>query len=457
MGILFKQTWQFIEATKISPLRYLGQVYVFALICYLCYYFGSHARSQDYELIEIANKSLLIILGDIFFRLIFYTRFTINLLPFTLLIKKKDIAIYVLVMSVLKMPGIVLVSLAFGFFSDESIGSLTIAIVFAIFFTISNTLITFMIKELRLNFASFFLIVLYGCLLLGMAISIRVGNKFWALGFLALNLSYLVLLLYSTFIRLKNSIGDNLLENGKSKFAAYQFDKITKFIDCLLILRNRRVREQVALNFIFAFAIFIPQLSKLNHHQNEPELTLFFSLLVTGFFLISLWQFFLAWDSSYISLIFTAFNFGNLIKERYMFMIYATSIFTFLTIILMIFVSVDSIKFILTGYLLNIGFMANFLLLSSMFNDKGIELGKSVFFNYQGTKPIQILVFFSVIGLIILLFKSFLIFWDLNISLVLISLLPIIAFIFYFKILTFISKQILKRKYHLYSKYMVND
>jgi hypothetical protein len=159
-------------------------------------------------------------------------------------------------------------------------------------------------------------------------------------------------------------------------------------LDIKLILRNKRPKYVLRLCLIFMAYGFIFY-TKANLRDPHMYMFLFPSIFMTGIFIINYGQFLFAWHSNFFDGLMSS-NISLPLWIRSKFMLYtATSTIFFIITSLYGLISWKLLITQLAAWLYNIGISSVLSIYLATWHYKGINLGKSASFNYQGTSTVQ--------------------------------------------------------------------
>jgi hypothetical protein len=360
------------------------------------------------DLDQIATFIPIIIPLDLILRIVFYGRINFDLKPFVLLIKKKEYISFLILTLIFNVYNLIFYSIFLALaYNVEILKNSILILVFCTIISINHIIISFKIREFNLKsitesipiliYISFFIFYL-------IFRDFFIEDIFFFASIMIINLLIQISL---TFFKNKALIIDSLLNevpNGLG-FRFFSFNP-DYFIDIAFVLRNRRVREHIIFNLIFVLIIFFYQTID-NYEILSPIELLLFSVLNTGIIAISLGQYFLAWDSSYFSFLILNSHWKNYINMKFKFIFILTFILTFCEILICFNFMPPLGLYLLVASVFNVSVLFYTLMWFSYLNTKKIDLKKTIFFNYSGSKPIQILIIFSTIGFFLLFFSNF--------------------------------------------------
>jgi hypothetical protein len=223
---------------------------------------------------------------------------------------------------------------------------------------------------------------------------------FLAFGFTAL--AILVFIVNSKYLR--NNLYIEELSKKTEKKVSTQYSFLSRFgkvgelaaLELKLILRHKRSRSSVFLGLFFLFYGFIFYKAKPIAQDAFGQM-MFGAVFMTGITIMIYGQHMFAWQSAHFDGLLTSrINLKDFIKAKFLlFTISATAI----TILASFygFLSPKLLLLQLAAYLYNIGFGTVLVLYLATFNYKGMDLGKSATFNFQGVGSTQWILSFGYI------------------------------------------------------------
>lgn len=424
-----------------SILPALSKLYVYALILYLGYYF-SETLSKN-----IQSYLPLIILGDLLLRVTFYTASSFRLVPFLLLAPKSTLTIfklYSIVLSILNLTWCIFGAVLANRIAPDYI----IHFMFCgMAIGISHSLVTFMIREGNIRSWFFILGIAFYLLLIILGL--------WDIDYLVTRPTLIVALLLAIGCTFGLSAYSEIYRYWlyKPSSITYNISHSQKAVGFFrFILRNRRVREHLLFNLFFVNIIFFPVLWELDV-QSHPNQALFFSMLSTGIVHIGIGQFFIAWDSSYFPFMLMNKSWNKHINERFNSLSRISSIVLGGQGLVLLWNNQPAIIFLLLGFLFNIGILFFSMMWTATNNTRRIELDRTVLFNSSGSKPTQLLTLFACIGCFLILFEGLISITNVDIAILISSLVTLIPILFRKKITEKIAERIAKYKYSLFTAY----
>ena len=211
-----------------------------------------------------------------------------------------------------------------------------------------------------------------------------------------------------------------------------------------LILRNKRISSMFIIPIYLIILTYVLFLSK---PINDTYTVLFWYLCLSGIWGYSYLQYVFTFEGCFFDFISTSkFDIYKYLKTKYTLIILLS--FLLITIISpIIIISKQDIHLIATAFLYNIGIGFFIVFLTATYNREKLDLSSSLFFNYKGYNPIQIITIslailtpIAFISIVTILISQFY-------GLIILNILSIISLIYYKKWFSTIYKQLLKRKY----------
>lgn len=196
---------------------------------------------------------------------------------------------------------------------------------------------------------------------------------------------------------IEDSISKDVKTNGNFSFLG-KYGEIGQLltIELKLILRNNRPRGVLYFSlFSLAYGFIFYRDKNLDNHLAMS----FIGVLMPSLFSLQYGQMFFSWESSF----FDCFRSNrirtlNYIKSKYFFYVVTTVIGFVITLpYILIDYRIGWINLAFLFY--NIGVNSLVLIFISTFNKSYIDLGKSIFMNYQGTSFVQFLVLIPTMGI----------------------------------------------------------
>jgi hypothetical protein len=216
-------------------------------------------------------------------------------------------------------------------------------------------------------------------------------------------------------------------------------------LDLKMIWRNKRTKSQVYISLLFVFygLIFYTQ----DMYSSMMPMKAFVGIFMTGIFLSNFGQFIPAWDSSYYSMMMSQ----NIPMRKYLeskvTLITVSVVFMFLLTIPYVYFGWEALAINFGCALYNLGVNIPVILYFGSFNKKRIELDQSPFGNMQGTSATQFLIMLPVLVVPIILFSIFYYVFNLQVAVVVLSLLGGIGFVMKNFLLGIITEQYKRKKY----------
>ncbi|MGE0078903.1 MAG: DUF5687 family protein [Bacteroidales bacterium] len=263
----------------------------------------------------------------------------------------------------------------------------------------------------------------------------------------------LVAFYYMAYMLLKkNSYIESTGKNGSSKVNKMKFLANYGIIGSLigsemkLILRNKRPKSMLYLSAFFLLYGFI---FYQKVYMNNPYMMAFVGIFLTSTLAMFYYQFVFSWESSFFdTFLVHRIPVSDFVSSKY----YLFAMMCTLSYIVTLpYAFVDyKIAFINTAMVLfNIGVSSIVLFYFGSFSNSFIDLGKSQFMNYQGTGAHHFLMMLPLFGIPMLIILPFHIFGLEKYSFYAIALVGIVAIVFHKYLISFISHQLIKRKYRM--------
>jgi hypothetical protein len=173
----------------------------------------------------------------------------------------------------------------------------------------------------------------------------------------------------------------------------------------------------------------------------------FVGIFMTGIFLSNFGQFIPAWDSSYYSMMMSQ----NIPMRKYLeskvILITVSVVFMFLLTIPYVYFGWEALAINFGCALYNLGVNIPVILYFGSFNKKRIELDQSPFGNMQGTSATQFLIMLPVLVVPIILFSIFYYVFNVQVAVIVLSVLGVIGFAMKNYLLNLITEQYKRKKY----------
>lgn len=204
-----------------------------------------------------------------------------------------------------------------------------------------------------------------------------------------------------------------------------------------LITRNKRTKTILFVTILFMGygLIFYSD----DSYAGLDTMFLAIGILMTGIFMINYGQFIIGWEGAYFDGILTRSNsIDDFFKAKFL-LLTVSCVITYVLTIPYVYFGLDALYANTAGFIFNLGFNSFFLLFASTYNKKKIDLSKGNAFNYQGTSAVQFLITLPLIGLPILIFLSFDVFFDKYVGFIAVAsfgLLSLACSKLWFKIIT---------------------
>jgi hypothetical protein len=244
-------------------------------------------------------------------------------------------------------------------------------------------------------------------------------------------------------------VGEGKIKTGHAFSFLNRFGDMGEMIalDLKLIFRNKRPRTLLILSGVILFYgfMFYPQYLRTGNYS----MLFLFALLITGLFISNYGQFLFAWQSSHFDgMMSSNFNIKQYIRAKFSLLITVCTL-QFLIASLYGCMSWLILPIQLTAFLYSIGVNSFVVIYTSTFNYKYLDLGKSGRMNFQGVGAMQWLqtMFISFApALLFFLLQRLLGFWF---AIIFISSLGIAGLAFNEKLINWLEKQFILRKYKI--------
>ncbi len=177
-----------------------------------------------------------------------------------------------------------------------------------------------------------------------------------------------------------------------------------------LLFRNKRTKSILLMNI----AVFLFGLVFYNNPQysETPHWFLFCGIFMTGMFLINYGQFLVGWEGAYFDGILTrSYSITDFYKAKFL-LLAVSCVISYILISPYIYFGWNVFYAHTAAFLFNLGFNSFFILFTSTYNKKKIDLSKGSAFNYQGTSAVQYLITIPTMLLPVLIFSSFDVLFD---------------------------------------------
>jgi hypothetical protein len=226
-------------------------------------------------------------------------------------------------------------------------------------------------------------------------------------------------------------------------------------LDLKLMLRNKRPRSVLLLSgaiLFYGLVFYKPQY----YDGSNLGLLLFAALFITGIFISNYGQFLFAWQSSHFDGIMTnKIGIHLYIKSKFSLMITMSTI-AFLLSTFYGFISLKIIPIEIAAYFFNIGVHTPVVALFATKHYKGLDIGKSASFNYQGISVTQILYSSVIIILSMIIYLSFSLLLGGWSGIIAIGSLGIISFFFRERWINIVVHEFERNKYKILSGFREN-
>ena len=216
-------------------------------------------------------------------------------------------------------------------------------------------------------------------------------------------------------------------------------------LDLKMIWRNKRTKSQVFISLLFVFYGLI--FYTVDVYSSMVPMKAFVGIFMTGIFLSNFGQFIPAWDSSYYSMMMSQ----NIPMRKYLeskvILISVSVVFMFLLTIPYVYFGWEALAINFGCALYNLGVNIPVILYFGSFNKKRIELDQSPFGNMQGTSATQFLIMLPVLVVPIILFSIFYYVFNVQVAVIVLSVLGVIGFAMKNYLLNLITEQYKRKKY----------
>jgi hypothetical protein len=234
---------------------------------------------------------------------------------------------------------------------------------------------------------------------------------------------------------------------GNRFFDSFGIPGKLALLEIRLILRNKRPRSLLMLSLMFLFYGFI--FYTPHAIRASAGMYLFVGLLITGIFMFQYGQLVMSWESRQFDLICTSgLRMRDYFREKYWFF-FAVNAASFLLTLPYAFYGGRIAIINLSAFLYNSGINTFIILFLGTYNTRGIDLGKGVMFNYEGTNFIHFLMFIPLMGLPYLLWLPFSIMGYPDLGLAAVGLAGAAGLLFSEVLIRSIVKQFNSRKYKI--------
>ena len=216
-------------------------------------------------------------------------------------------------------------------------------------------------------------------------------------------------------------------------------------LDLKMIWRNKRTKSQVFISLLFVFYGLV--FYTVEVYSSMMPMKAFVGIFMTGIFLSNFGQFIPAWDSSYYSMMMSQ----NIPMRKYLeskvILITVSIVFMFLLTIPYVYFGWEALAINFGCALYNLGVNIPVILYFGSFNKKRIELDQSPFGNMQGTSATQFLIMLPVLVVPIVLFSIFYYVFNLQVAVIVLSVLGALGFAMKNYLLNLITEQYKRKKY----------
>lgn len=422
---------------------------------------------------DVFNSILIYLFSfDLLFRFLFQKIPVIEIIPYLILpINKKRLISFLLFKSIWSYTNFYLLLIIIPFIYKAII---PFSDIFAVFLYISafaliilcNNFISLLLKILSNK--SLILPIMYIILICGVCIiqlHFNILNEFTiqfgrniinkevlSIFLLAFILFFLIQLnkYYFNNLLYKELENSNKFKQSKS-LRTKLFDKYGETVQYMslelkLIFRNKRVLTNLLSAIIMLF-LAVAYLMSSDNTGNNFEFYILWSSIVSGVFAFSHGQFLFNWESSYFDFIMTMnIDFNKYIAAKYyLFLIGSFLVLVTVLPFLLICKADYFLFFSMTLYTVGISFF--FIFYNAIFNSRKIDLGRSSFFNGQGSSINQFLMIFGTLGLSFILALTINFFLSETWVYLIMSSIGLLFILYHKKWIYFIVKKLKNRKY----------
>jgi hypothetical protein len=409
-------------------------------------------------------------IADLLFRFFVQQLPTISILPYlTLPIKKSKLLHYLLIRSISSFFNIIPFLLILPFFIKVICTSNTPVFSATWFITIVSLIATsnFLNFSLKKYFTVRPLMILLLFTLTGLIYYFDIRGSISASGVFSMMVMFIgnnplfvfipVSITTSAYILAwsvikKNSYIDNKQSVTRKRTESFSFlsrygevgDLVS--IELKMILRNKRPKSVLYLSFfLLAYGLLLYRDNGLDNYAT----LILGGFVLTAAFSVNYGQFLFSWEGSFFdSFIVNKITPINYIRSKYI--IFSISgVLAFILTLPYGFLSYKIIIANMAMLLFNTGVSSIILIMFATYNTSSIELGKSQFFNYQGTGVAQFLMIFPILGLPMLVYLIFLLSGIPEYGVFALAFVGLIAIIFNTFLLKLTASQFLKKKYKM--------
>jgi len=415
-----------------------------------------------------------------YFLLTFLSRFFMQNLPTAeigqflhLPIKRSKIAMYVQLRSLSTffnfIPFILFLPFAIKFMSHEY-SSITALVWFgAIFFfdMTSNFSLLWLKRKSTNNSLIFFIIIgiivmafllenmkLYSLSDLSKSYFEALQNNF-SLILIPIGLSIISFILSYKYI-IKNSYLEDLpstknaSESISSKFTIIgNYGKVGQLVlnEIKLLLRHKRSKSILYMTpmFLLYGLLFYPQ----DLYRNSFGWLVFVGIFVTGGFMMAYGQYILSWESRHFDFL----QSSNISRKDFFtakyYLIATPTLLMFILTTPYVYFGKDILLINTVAFIYNIGINAPLLLFTASFNRKRMELAKGASMNYQGIGINNFIAAVPLIAFPAIIFKILMIFFNVNTSLLIFTIIGISGFLSHKILIKYAVKFFEKNRYKI--------
>lgn len=413
-------------------------IYLFSIDFFLRHFFQKQGFITADAYLHLPIKRNKIIAYILFFTLFnfFNLSYVLFIVPFSII---NILPVYgilpfclylvsiLLIIAGLSFLALLVKNLSFKYFSVKFIPGIVILMVFIWKYSFD--------KDPGLITINFFSEILKANLIFIISIAIVVGLIIW------LNIFHLKYFFHNLYGELKDHV-----VNEKTPVKWIPHNRLNSYLvlEIYLILRNRRLSNIL---LVVIYLVLLTYYLFISKEINDIYLLFFWFIILSGIWGYSYAQYLFSWESSFFDFISSIkFDFQKYLKSKHSLITFINSIVLVIIIPLILTRKLD-IYLILSAALYNAGIGTYLVFYTATFNKKRIDLGKSMFFNWQGYDHFQILsvTLTFVIPLILLLLLR--LFFNDTISFSIINLISIISLINQKKWFIIIQKSLSARKY----------
>lgn len=323
---------------------------------------------------------LSLVLIDFILKYVLLKIQSVNLNFFKFHLRRKTVVIYILIKSMISYSGIILPALIIGFFE------LRLVIVFLLI-SIINSQFVVLIK-----YFNKYIILLYVSVAYILLNIIRNSNEFGGeLLFLILascTIISSVIFFAAVNISLKNK--DEVQKDVRLQYFEIRKGSLFNTLlthEFLLFLRNKRPRAYL---FSGLLASTVAIIALLDGEDFLPYYYYFIMIVITGGYLLSIWQITPFWDSVSFPFFMVNVHSYDYLNNKFMFTYLLSTINLIISFIIIYFFDSSLLLILIAAYAINIGINSKMLLMLNAANSDRIDLDGNPFFNYDGINRFNI-------------------------------------------------------------------